>query len=69
MKEPEFREKIKRRGQNEGRISIVKNNFLSGAKKAYSYDRRHKAVCWGVLVHNLTKLTRMLIEKELEAAA
>ena len=69
MKEPEFREKIKRRGQNEGRISIVKNNFLSGAKKAYSYDRRHKAVCWGVLIHNLTKLTRMLIEKELEAAA
>ncbi len=70
MEEPEFRQKMKRRGPNEGSISIIKNNFLSGAKKAYSYDRRHKAVWWGVLVHNLTKLTKMLLEKEeLEAAA
>ena len=64
MKDPEFRQKLKRRGPNEGRIGIVKNNFLSGAKKAYSYDRRHKAVCWGILIHNLKKLTKMLLEKE-----
>lgn len=64
MKEPAFRQKMKRRGPNEGRISIVKNNFLSGAKKAYTYARRHKAVCWGILVHNLTKLAKILIEKE-----
>jgi hypothetical protein len=62
MKDPEFRQKMKRRGPNEGRIGIVKNNFLSGAKKAYTYDRRHKAVCWGILVHNLTKLAKILIE-------
>jgi hypothetical protein len=66
MKDPKFREKMKRRGPNEGRIGIIKNNFLRGATKAYSYDRRHKAVCWGILVHNLTKLTKMLIETEKE---
>ena len=66
MQEPEFKEKMKRRGPNEARIGIIKNNFLRGAQKAYSYDRRHKAVCWGVLVHNLSKLTKMLLERELQ---
>ena len=61
-----FREKIKRRGPNEGRVGILKNNFLSGSQKAYGFDRRHKAIHWGVIIHNLTKLTNLLIEQEKE---
>ena len=61
-----FRKKIKRRGPNEGRVGILKNNFLRGSKKAYGFKRRHKAIHWGVIIHNLTKLTNLLIEQEKE---
>ena len=61
-----FRNKLKRRGPNEARVGIVKNNFLRGAQKAYGYDNRHKAVSWGVLIHNLSKLTKLLLAKEYE---
>jgi hypothetical protein len=67
MQKASFREKMKRRGPNEARVGIVKNNFLRGAQKAYSYERRHKAVSWGVLVHNLAKLSRMILEREHQA--
>tara|TARA_B110001454_G_C12702962_1_gene427358 strand:- start:264 stop:1766 length:1503 start_codon:yes stop_codon:yes gene_type:complete len=66
MTDDVFRNKLKRRGPNEGRVGIVKNNFLRGAQKAYGYDNRHKAVSWGVLVHNLSKLTKLLLAKEHE---
>jgi hypothetical protein len=66
MTDETFRQKIKRRGPNEGRVGILKNNFLSGSKKAYGFDRRHKAIHWGVIIHNLTKLTKLLIEQEKE---
>lgn len=66
MEEPQFRKKMKRRGPNEGRVGIIKNNFLRGAQKAYSYDHRHKAVSWGVLVHNFSKLTKILLGRERE---
>ena len=66
MTDDVFRNKLKRRGPNEGRVGIVKNNFLRGAQKAYGYNNRHKAVSWGVLVHNLSKLTKLLLAKEHE---
>jgi hypothetical protein len=61
-----FRNKLKRRGPNEARVGIVKNNFLRGAQRAYGYENRHKAVSWGVLIHNLSKLTKLLLAKEHE---
>jgi hypothetical protein len=64
MTDETFRKKLKRRGPNEGRVGILKNNFLRGAKKAYGFDRRNKAVHWGVLIHNLSKLTKLLVEQE-----
>lgn len=66
LQDPVFRKKLKRRGPNEGRIGIVKNNFMSSALKAYSYERRHKSVHWGILTHNLVKLARLLVDKEKE---
>ena len=66
MTDETFRKKIKRRGPNEGRVGILKNNFLSGSKKAYGFERRHKAIHWWVIIHNLTKLTNLLIEQEKE---
>ena len=66
MQDPVFRKKLKRRGPNEGRIGIIKNNFMSSALKAYSYERRHKSVHWGILTHNLVKLARLLVEQEKE---
>ena len=63
MRDKKFRDKLKRRGPNEGRVGIVKNNFLSGALKAFGYDRRHTGISWGILTHNLTKLTVMYKQK------
>ena len=63
MKDKEFRNKLKRRGPNEARVGIIKNNYLRGAVKAYGYERRHTAVSWGVLIHNLSKMTTMYISK------
>lgn len=63
MRDKKFRDKLKRRGPNEARVGIVKNNFLSGALKAFGYDRRHTGISWGILTHNLTKLTVMYKQK------
>ena len=49
----------RRRGQTEGRISIVKNVFLSGQVRSKGFTHRALTVTWTVLVHNLWVLARM----------
>ena len=72
LKDETFRSKLKRRGPNEARVGILKNNFLSSALKAFGYERRHQAVHWGIISHNLVKVARLLVaeakEKALEEA-
>jgi hypothetical protein len=54
-----FKRLQRRRGQTEGRISIVKNVFLSGQVRSKGFAHRHLTVTWTVLVHNLWVLARM----------
>ena len=53
MKEKDFRTKIKRRGQNEGRVGIFKNKFAKLALRVNGYENRHSAILWGLIAHNL----------------
>lgn len=48
-----------RRAQTEGRVSIVKNVFLSGRVRSKGFTHRARTVTWTVLVHNLWVLARM----------
>lgn len=43
----------RRRGQTEGRIGILKNNFLDGVPRAKGFVHRSLQVSWAVLSHNL----------------
>jgi len=54
-----FKRLQRRRGQIEGRISIVKNVFLSGQVRSKGFTHRALTVTWTVLVHNLWVLARM----------
>lgn len=54
-----FKRLQRRRGQTEGRISIVKNVFLSGQVRSKGFTHRALTVTWTVLVHNLWVLARM----------
>lgn len=49
---------MKRRGQTEGRIGILKNVFLGGVPKAKGIANRRMQVAWSVLAHNLWLLAR-----------
>lgn len=49
---------MKRRGQTEGRIGILKNVFLGGVPKAKGIANRRMQVTWAVLAHNLWILAR-----------
>jgi len=60
-----FKRLQRRRGQTEGRISIVKNVFLNGQVRSKGFQHRALTVTWTVLVHNLWVLARM----QLRAAA
>lgn len=60
-----FKRLQRRRGQTEGRISIVKNVFLNGQMRSKGFQHRALTVTWTVLVHNLWVLARM----QLRAAA
>jgi hypothetical protein len=53
-----------RRGQTEGRISIVKNVFLSGRMRSKGFTHRALTLTWTVLVHNLWVLARMQLRAE-----
>jgi hypothetical protein len=57
----------RRRSQTEGRIGILKNDFLGRPLRAKGYAHRALAVSWSVLAHNLWVLARL--ETAAEAAA
>jgi len=59
-----FKRLQRRRGQTEGRISIVKNVFLSGQVRSKGFTHRALAITWTVLVHNLWVLARMQLRAQ-----
>jgi hypothetical protein len=63
-----FKRLQRRRGQTEGRISIVKNVFLSGQMRSKGFTHRALAVAWTVLVHNLWVLARIQLRAEASQA-
>jgi len=48
-----FADAQRRRGQTEGRVGILKNNFLDGVPRAKGFTNRCLQVSWAVLTHNL----------------
>lgn len=56
----------RRRGQTEGRIGILKNNFLDGVPRAKGFAHRSLQVSWAVLAHNLWVIARLPWIKEKE---
>jgi len=71
MKEPRFGELQTRRSQTEGRIGILKNDFLGRPLRSKGFEHRELAVTWAVLAHNLWLLAglRWAEEKERKKAA
>ena len=59
-----FKRLQRRRGQTEGRISIIKNVFLSGQVRSKGFTHRALTVTWTVLVHNLWVLARMQLRAQ-----
>jgi hypothetical protein len=59
-----FKRLQRRRGQTEGRISIVKNVFLDGQVRSKGFTHRALTVTWSVLVHNLWVLARMQLRAQ-----
>ena len=49
----------RRRAQTEGRIAILKNNFLGQPLRAKGYEHRKLGVVWSVLAHNLWVIARL----------
>jgi len=50
---------LRRRGQTEGRIGILKNVFLEGTPRAKGFTNRQLQVAWAVLAHNLWVVARL----------
>ena len=59
MQEVQLREHQLRRGQTEGRIGILKNQFLGKPLRSKGYEFRSLSVAWAVLAHNLWVLARL----------
>jgi hypothetical protein len=49
----------RRRGQTEGRVGILKNNFLGQPLRSKGFAHRNLAVTWAVLTHNLWVIVRL----------
>lgn len=60
MKEAKFAQLQRRRAQTEGRIGILKREFLGRPMRAKGFANRETALAWGVLTHNLWVLGRMM---------
>jgi len=71
LKDERFVKLQKRRSQTEGRIGIMKNDFLGRPLRSKGFEHRKLAVAWAVLGHNLWLLTglRWAEEKEKKKAA
>jgi hypothetical protein len=71
LKDKRFSGLQKRRAQTEGRIGILKNDFLGRPLRSKGFEHRELAAAWAVLVHNLWLLAgrRMAQEEEEKKAA
>lgn len=68
MKDKKFQKLQRRRAQTEGRIGILKANFLGQPMRAKGFENRELALAWGVLTHNLWVLARMRKVKKVKKA-
>jgi hypothetical protein len=68
LKDLEFVRLQRRRSQTEGRIGILKNNFLGRPLRAKGFAHQERDLSWAVLAHNLWVLAR-LPQAESEALA
>lgn len=59
LQEVKFVSLQRRRAQTEGRIGILKNQFLGRPLRAKGFRNRERALGWAVLAHNLWVLARM----------
>ncbi|HEX9596749.1 MAG TPA: transposase [Anaerolineales bacterium] len=64
MKDKRFADMQRRRAQTEGRIGILKANFLGRPLRARGFESRELALAWGVLTHNLWALARLRKSKK-----
>jgi len=69
MKDRKFRSIQKRRAQTEGRIGILKNDFLGRPLRSKGFEHRELAVAWAVLAHNLWLIAGLPQKVALEEAA
>ena len=69
MKNRKFRSIQKRRAQTEGRIGILKNDFLGRPLRSKGFEHRELAVAWAVLAHNLWRMAGLPQQAALEKAA
>ena len=69
MKDQKFRSIQKRRAQTEGRIGILKNDFLGRPARSKGFGHRKLAVAWSVLAHNLWLIAGLPQKAALEDAA
>jgi hypothetical protein len=67
MASEDFAADQRRRGQTEGRIGILKNNFLGGRMKGQGITSRQRIVAWAVMTHNLFKVADMGLKQEAAA--
>ena len=71
MKNREFRRIQKRRAQTEGRIGILKNDYLGRPLRSKGFAHREIDVAWAVLAHNIRLIASLALkaqEKQLKAA-
>jgi hypothetical protein len=64
MKDGRFAKAQKRRGQTEGRIAIMKNDFLGRPLRNKGFEHRELAVTWAVLAHNLWLVAGLRVAQE-----
>ncbi|HBE02232.1 MAG: hypothetical protein A2096_13005 [Spirochaetes bacterium GWF1_41_5] len=66
-----FRIHQERRGQTEGRIAIVKNNFTTRPLRAKGFASRERSIGISILTHNLWLLARIInaLQKAAKIAA
>ena len=70
LQEKKFAAMQQRRSQTEGRIGIIKNQFLGRPLRVKGFAHRELAVSWAVLTHNLWVLARLpQVEEELQQEA
>ena len=66
LKDERFVKNQKRRSQTEGRIGIMKNDFLGRPLRSKGFEHRELALAWAVLGHNLWLLSGLLWAEERE---